>query len=122
MAIQRWAANVGRLSEPRTHLRAASASECVDKVAAFPNQQSGLPVALPLAALGEFFAADVVDLFGQTKKRDVEEHSAVSNPPKERHPIRPTFDLARNPFGCSAFLRRFDEKCAPQVPGPPPRR
>jgi hypothetical protein len=118
MAIHRWTANVGRLSEPRTHLRAASASECADKVTAFLNQLTGLPLALPLKALGQFFAEDAAELADQTRKRDVEDHSAISNPPKERPPILPTFDLARNPFGCSAFLRWFDEKSGPKVPGP----
>ena len=120
MAIHRWSATVGRLSESRTHLRAGTAEECTAKVTSFLNQQTGLPVALPLAVLPkDLFAGDVLDLEAQTDKRDVEEHQAESNPSQARDPIRPTFDLARNPFGCSAFLRRFDERClSGRVPGP----
>jgi peptidoglycan hydrolase-like protein with peptidoglycan-binding domain len=120
MAIHRWSSTVGRLSEARTHLRARTADECVGKVSLFLNQQTGLPVGLPITLLpAEVFAGDVMDLYSQTSKRDAAAHIAESNPPRARDPIRPTIDLARNPFGCSAFLRYFDHRCgAGRIPGP----
>jgi peptidoglycan hydrolase-like protein with peptidoglycan-binding domain len=118
IAIHRSSANVGRLSEARTHLRAKTDSESTDKVTNFLSAQGGLPVALPLDLLTRLFVTDVLNLHEQSNKRDVSDHVAVSKPPAEQPPIRPTIDLDRNPFGCSAFFRSFDENCTPRVPGP----
>ncbi len=119
LAMHRWGANVGRLSEARTHLRGKDADDCRKKVEAFLNAQSELPILVPLADMPlKLFVDDFFSLREGSDERDKSDHRAIAHPPRDR-PIRPSFDLDRNPFGCNAFARKYGADCLPNVPGAP---
>jgi peptidoglycan hydrolase-like protein with peptidoglycan-binding domain len=120
LAMHRWGANVGRLSEARTHLRGLDDADCKRKVEAFLNAQSDLPIGIPLDKMPfGLFMDDFESLRQGSDTRDESAHKARAFPPRDRPPVRPSFDLARNPFGCDAFFRKYDARSAPGVPGPP---
>jgi hypothetical protein len=49
--------------------------------------------------------------------RDSGPHRATSTPPRSQGPVKPNIDIARNPFGCSAFFVTFGLDALPGVPG-----
>ena len=123
MVTHRYLATIRRLSPERTHLRASDPAQCAGKVDGFFAQHLhgsifGFPIIVGTKGLARLYVDQLADVFDPTTSREDPAHSAISFPPRGQPPIRPTFDLDRNPFGCSAFFRAFDERSLPGVPGP----
>jgi peptidoglycan hydrolase-like protein with peptidoglycan-binding domain len=117
----RYLGNVRRLTAERTHLLGKDQSECADKVGLFLTAAANL---LPLL-LEQFLTAytqsaifDFNPLFtSPDRDRPGGPHFASSDPLQKDRPIFPNIDLAKNPFGCTAFARRFNARSFPGIPG-----
>ncbi len=107
-------ANTRKLAPGRSHLRGRSLKECERKVADFLNAAatgvpftgSGEPPATLLSGYNGLFLPTFLNHVAQSTQRDKNGHGIfVQNPPPPKHPIKPTPDKTRNPFGCEAFAR-----------------
>jgi peptidoglycan hydrolase-like protein with peptidoglycan-binding domain len=115
----RYLGNVRRLTAERTHLRAKDKEQCEEKVQEFLIRAHGnfLSVSFPfLQAYTRTFASHFTRLY-EMPNRDASAHDAFSTPSKEKPPIFPNIDLDKNPFGCSAFCRKFNARSFPGIPG-----
>lgn len=126
LTVGRLLANVRRLTPERTHLTASSLEEGNRAVGAFLAGASGDPLLAAFAAdqvapgygaLPPIVLAPVNAQSGAVRDAENGPHTATSTPPKDKPPIRPSIDTAKNPFGCAAFFVRFGPDGAPGVPG-----
>ncbi len=118
--VGRYLSNIRRLTPSRSHLKAQTEDECSQKVDQFILETTiRLPVPNPLGNFGDIMGRDLIDLYHpNTDKRDKNNHSAISKPPKNKLPVFPNIDTDINPFGCGAYFRKFDKDLGPGVPGP----
>jgi peptidoglycan hydrolase-like protein with peptidoglycan-binding domain len=117
----RFLANIGRLTPDRSHLRGADQAACQEKVDLF-LRQAALQFDQQMVGTGysDTFRRDFTAMYVRASTvRDAGPHDARATPPRPGPPIQPNLDTARNPFGCTAFLRVFRADCAPGVPGAP---
>lgn len=128
----RYLSNVNRLTPERTPLRGKDQAECKDKVEVFLSVVRGLPAFHPSlltliktslleqypTEFGEDFKALFSDVASTARDSGpTAPHKAVPIPPPDKPPIFPNIDLARNPFGCEAFARKFTTQSARGIPG-----
>ena len=122
IAAGRYLGNVRRLTPERTHLLASNQSECESKVELFLMAMAAHPAFVTGAFLTLYtnvFAEDFESLFTASNRDQSGAHDAKFRPPKGQKPMFPDIDLDRNPFGCSAFARKFDRRSFPGIPGAP---
>lgn len=124
----RLLANVRRFTAERTPLRGETQAECSRKIAEALESMGGIPGTVAQLGVEGFleegyealYEVDFLQVFqASAAKRDVpgQHGGAITHPPEDRDPIRPDFDLDRNPFGCDAFARRYLGDCCPGTPG-----
>jgi hypothetical protein len=130
----RYLANVKRLTVERSHLRGKDQAECEAKVGGFLGAAAGgmntITAAAATAPPYNLKATDVLPaLYDQSLRTVYAQSGAIRDkpsgphhavgvaPPLSQPPILPNIDTSINPFGCTAYARRYNAASLPGVPG-----